>query len=143
MGAAQHRAQPRRRESQGMSTPKTDENPNPPLADAIGSGFWRSARGENHGRNSRPGDVWVIPGDITDTDRLNWLIKQGPPGACEGVGLNSDAWDNAYCQEPSTDNTAMRQAIDEAMLLPNSEVSHAGPDGVNCKPKRDPGVAID
>lgn len=32
-----------------------------------------SARGENHGRDSRPGDVYVEPGDITDTDRLNWL----------------------------------------------------------------------
>jgi hypothetical protein len=25
---------------------------------------------------------------------------------------------------------------------PNAELSHAGPDGVNCKPKRDPGVAL-
>lgn len=40
-------------------------------------GFWRSPTGENHGRDSRPGDVWVKPGDITDTDRLNWLIAHG------------------------------------------------------------------
>ena len=38
------------------------------------SGFWRSASGENHGRDSRPGDVWVEPGDITDTDRIEFLI---------------------------------------------------------------------
>ena len=30
-----------------------------------------------------------------------------------------------------------------AARLPNNEVSHAGPDGVNCKPKRNPGVALD
>lgn len=28
----------------------------------LGSGFWRSAKGENHGHNSKPGDVWVKPG---------------------------------------------------------------------------------
>lgn len=39
-------------------------------------GFWRSPTGANHGRDSRPGDVWCEPGDITDTDRLNWLEKQ-------------------------------------------------------------------
>lgn len=37
----------------------------------------RSPTGENHGRDSRPGDVWHEPGDITDTDRLNWLIAGG------------------------------------------------------------------
>ena len=51
----------------------------PGLAEATGSvqGFWRSASGENHGRDSRPGDVWVSPGDITDSDRLRWLHTGG------------------------------------------------------------------
>lgn len=68
----------------------TDTNPAPtsgasqagqppafPLAAGSVQGFWRSARGENHGRNSQPGDVWVEPGDITDSDRLRWLHTGG------------------------------------------------------------------
>lgn len=43
-------------------------------------GFWRSPSGENHGRDSRPGDVWYEPGDITDTDRLDHLIKTARRG---------------------------------------------------------------
>jgi hypothetical protein len=39
-----------------------------------GAGFWRSPSGANHGRDSRPGDVWVEPGDITDTDRIDFLV---------------------------------------------------------------------
>ena len=49
-----------------------------PLGEAAGSasGFWRSARGDNHGRDSRPGDEWVTADAMTDTDRLRWLCDQ-------------------------------------------------------------------
>ena len=47
-------------------------------------GFWRSARGENHGLNSQPGDVWTEPGDITDTDRLNQILAMSKRG---GLGM--------------------------------------------------------
>lgn len=55
---------------------------------------------------------------ITDTDRLNWLIKQGPPGAAEGQGLNYDTWQSAYAHvegKIKKDSDAVRAAIDAAM----------------------------
>jgi hypothetical protein len=66
---------------------KTTTNVNGVGSGSSGSakGFWRSLTGENHGRDSRPGDVWIEPGDITDTDRINFceqggwaLLIQGP-----------------------------------------------------------------
>lgn len=73
------------------------------------SGFWRSARGENHGRDSRPGDVWVEPGDITDTDRLDWLLdyiqRNGTDamievwGHSKGGPLGRDAIDGAILSQ--------------------------------------------
>lgn len=56
---------------------------------------------------------------ITDTDRLNWLIKQGPPGAAEGQGLNEETWDVATMHAGEgceTDAQAVRAAIDAAMV---------------------------
>lgn len=38
-------------------------------------GYWRSPIGENHGRDSKPGDVWCEPSDIHDTDRLDALLN--------------------------------------------------------------------
>ena len=57
---------------------------------------------------------------ITDTQRLDWLIKQGPPGACEGLGLNETIWEAASDfvsddTESSTDKLCVRAAIDAAM----------------------------
>jgi hypothetical protein len=49
---------------------------------------------------------------------VDWLIKQGPPGAAEGAGLNDEAWDIAYAHvsdEKRTDAVVMREAITEAM----------------------------
>ncbi len=59
----------------------------------------------------------------TDTDRLNWLIKQGPPGACDdGFGLTETLWDAAVTyvdtdgdKEASKDSACIRAAIDAAM----------------------------
>lgn len=57
----------------------------------------------------------------TDTDRLNWLIKQGPPGAVNtDFGLTADVWNSATCfvtndRQHSTDQKCVRLAIDEAM----------------------------
>jgi hypothetical protein len=98
-----------------------DAQERPPAKPSFG--FWRSARGDNHGHNSEPGDVWVYPGDITDTDRMDWLIKQGPPGACSGIGLNEMAWGCAYAYPPEEDSKMLRQAIDAAMF-PNTELRH-------------------
>lgn len=42
-------------------------------------GFWRSPTGENHGRDSRPGDVWCETGDIHDTDRIEHLARRWNP----------------------------------------------------------------
>jgi len=50
-------------------TAKSDIPPPPQV------GFWRSARGENHGLNSQPGDEWVNSNEITDTDRLRWIVE--------------------------------------------------------------------
>lgn len=99
-----------------MSEPKTQANNQdapPALAATPGSasGFWRSARGENHGLNSMPGDVWVVPGDITDTDRLNWLDDEGR------IARFSDGW-NAWTLTHQTPFIAEspREAIDAAMM---------------------------
>jgi hypothetical protein len=56
-----------------------------------------------------------------DKARLDWLIKQGPPGAAESIGLNEDAW-QAACSairdddgDGPTDAVLMRRTIDAAM----------------------------
>lgn len=52
---------------------------------------------------------------LLDSERLSWLIKQGPPGAAQGIGLNEEAWDMACMEEPpTTDQICMRAAIDSA-----------------------------
>ncbi len=51
----------------------------------------------------------------TDTEILDWLIKQGPPGATEDIGLNESAWDAAYLEHPSPDKKCMRDALSKAM----------------------------
>lgn len=53
-----------------------------------------------------------------DKARLDWLIKQGPPGATEGEWLSEAAWDLATMfasEERTTDAEAFRAAIDYAM----------------------------
>lgn len=72
-----------------------------PLARGSASGFWRSPQGENHGRDSRPGDVWCEPGDITDTDRMNWLEKYGATPIC-----SRDAIDAAIVRQKNDDEIA-------------------------------------
>ena len=85
------------------------------------SGFWRSASGANHGRDSRPGDVWVEPGDITDTDRIEWLEKHATV-----IGSTEQNADRMFT--PRTHYTAhakeqngltVREAIDAAIREPN------------------------
>lgn len=52
-----------------------------------------------------------------DKARLDWLIKQGPPGAADGQGLNEEVWDVAatmVSDEVQTDAIAVRAAIDAA-----------------------------
>jgi len=57
----------------------------------------------------------------TDTEILDWLIKQGPPGAAEGMGLNEEVWDLAYIHADDnhggkfTDTLCVRMAINAAM----------------------------
>jgi len=57
------------------------------------------------------------------------------------------AMDAIYRLNIPAANTIARRALAEVRTHPinaqNGEVSHAGPDGVNPKPKRDPGVALD
>lgn len=53
-----------------------------------------------------------------DSAMLTWLIKQGPPGAAEGIGLNEHAWEMATCHvqdKTSTDQKIMREAIADGM----------------------------
>lgn len=55
-----------------------------------------------------------------DKERLDWLIKQGPPGAADGIGLNEESWELAVCfaedaDKKNTDQHAVRTAIDAAM----------------------------
>ena len=56
-----------------------------------------------------------------DKARLDWIIKQGPPGAAEGIGLNEEAWESACCEVKgegeigNDDSVLMRRAIDAAM----------------------------
>ncbi len=53
-----------------------------------------------------------------DKARLDWLIKQGPPGATDGPGLNGELWELGYCEvadyKRDSDNQCIRQAIDAA-----------------------------
>jgi hypothetical protein len=54
-----------------------------------------------------------------DRDRLDWLIKQGPPGAADGIGLNETAWELSctYLKPDDTgDGQSMRRAIDRQRL---------------------------
>lgn len=96
-----------------MNNTQDSKQPTPPaLAPVTGSasGFWRSPRGENHGLNSKPGDVWVNPGDIHDTDRLNWLEQTQT-----SIGYNVEccAWGVDY-EAPY--GQTIREAIDAAMM---------------------------
>lgn len=54
-----------------------------------------------------------------DKERLDWLIKQGPPGAQEcSFGFSDDAWLLATCELNEfthTDGECIRKAIDAAM----------------------------
>ena len=52
---------------------------------------------------------------------------------------DEEARANAECNV----GTVKVEDIYGRQVWPNNEVSHAGPDGVNCKPKRNPGVALD
>lgn len=52
---------------------------------------------------------------MSDTDRLSWLIKQGPPGAADGIGLNEEAWEISYGNTPANDQDSIRATIDSAM----------------------------
>jgi hypothetical protein len=62
--------------------------------------------------------------EISDTQRLDWLIKQGPPGACDdGYGLSDSLWEGATEQvdgdgdkKDNTDRKCVRAAIDAAMF---------------------------
>ena len=93
------------------------------VAPCSASGFWRSARGENHGRDSRPGDVWVEPGDITDTDRIDWLEKHAT--VIGSTGLNADKMFTPrthYTARAKEENgLTVREAIDAAMREPNAK----------------------
>lgn len=89
----------------------------PALAGVAGSqsGFWRSPTGENHGRDSRPGDVWCEPGEIHDIDRMNWL---------ERVVRWNDPTNTAKVvfAIPTVPHCTLREAIDAAILA-NTPVS--------------------
>lgn len=105
------------------------------VAPRSASGFWRSARGENHGRDSRPGDTWVEPGDVTDTDRLNWMIAHSAFLSHSRDGEVCNVW---FSQDPDDDSNGAvpaegypqkcyydaREAIDAAMRGPNMEISN-------------------
>lgn len=80
-------------------------------------GFWRSPRGENHGRDSKPGDEWAHEGDITDTDRLRWLV------------LNFD--EDTFFNMPEDFGMAI-EYIDELMLA-NKKAQARRTGGVDCK----------
>ena len=55
-----------------------------------------------------------------DTARLDWLIREGPPGAAPGSGLNEDLWDCAVGMireedDEPRDTELIRRAIDAAI----------------------------
>lgn len=53
---------------------------------------WESARGEDHGTNSQPGDVWVEDGKIFATRKLIDEAKarqSGKPPECEEASIHS------------------------------------------------------
>lgn len=79
-----------------MSLQKATAGQTHPSSARSRPGFWRSARGENHGHDSQPGDVWVKPGDITDTDRLNHILAMSKRG---GLGM----YVPAGCERGDTD----------------------------------------
>ena len=62
--------------------------------------------------------------EISDTQRLDWLIKQGLPGACDdGYGLSDSLWEGATDfvdanddKKDNTDRKCVRAAIDAAMF---------------------------
>jgi len=58
---------------------------------------------------------------MTDTQRLDWLIRKGPPGASDGIGLTRETWDAGESEINSKTVTKLgdlhliRLAIDRAM----------------------------
>lgn len=62
---------------------------------------------------------------FTDTQRLDWLIKQGHPGVVEGIGLNEAAWESAMNFvgkiDDQTDKSCVRAAIDGCIIAENIE----------------------
>ena len=70
----------------------------------------------------------LVREQITDTQRLDWLIKNGPPGACDdGFGLSESLWEAStdYVdfkgrKDKNTDKVCIRKAIDDAMF-PNTQ----------------------
>ena len=54
---------------------------------------------------------------LKDTQRLDYLIRQWPPGAAESLGLNEEIWDAAtgHARTLETDEIAVRMAIDDAI----------------------------
>ena len=61
-----------------------------------------------------------------DTARLDWLCKQGPPGAAPGSALNEDLWDSACGMirdedDHPLDTMLVRRAIDAAMNAPEGK----------------------
>ncbi len=57
--------------------------------------------------------------NITDTERLDWLIKQGPPSTETIVCLSDETWELATMHASDmgieTDDKAIRDTIDAAM----------------------------
>lgn len=52
-----------------------------------------------------------------DSERVDWLIKQGPPGATDGIGLSTESWEIAtgfVTDEKEGDQIVVRAAIDAA-----------------------------
>lgn len=65
-----------------------------------------------------------------DSERLDWLINQGPPGAADGMGLNEETWDVATLHASDgiqTDALAVRAAIDAAMSESSAPQSASQP----------------
>jgi hypothetical protein len=88
------------------------------------SGFWRSPTGENHGRDSRPGDVWCEPGDIHDTDRLEAMLNLDiDVKPADGGGWLLIDW---RANPPRTTEHSTGRAAIDAALLANTAVSQPG-----------------
>ena len=68
-----------------------------------------------------------LKGNVSDTKRLDWLIKQGPPNACDdGFGLSECLWEAATDhvdpdgKKNNKDRECIRDAVDAAMF-PNEK----------------------